>query len=318
MQSKLISRTSLLAIMFSICATADVPSAPINAGAYGFTHNSARLSFKDTDNNETGFKIYQFAPVDAGVIATVEAKDGNDSYQYATLTGLSASTLYGVNIVAYNADGESSVLTKWFRTIAPPPTPAQPTNVGTYSPTNSTVRMSLLDNADNEQGFRVDDRNGTTLATIGASSPMASTGEYQYVTITGLSTCTLYTTNVVAFNANGDSEATEKSFMTTGCMAPEEIPLAPSAVGVYNITDTTARVSFMDNSNNEAVVDGFRIYNNDDNSTLASLGRDRYPNEYQYANISGLTPDTIYTLRVVSRNSAGEASAELRSFRTLP
>jgi hypothetical protein len=319
MESKLISRTILLSIAFSIGATADTPSAPINPGAYGFTHNSARLSFLDTDNNESGFKIYQFAPVDAGVIATVEAKDGNNSYQYVTLTGLSPSTLYGVNIVSYHDDGEeSSTLTKWFRTIAPPPTPAQPTSVGAYSQTENSVRLSFLDNSDNELGFRIDDRNGTTLATIPASSPMSSTGEYQYVTITGLNTCSLYTTNVIAYNANGDSEATEKSFMTTGCMAPEELPLAPSQIGVYNITSTSARVSFMDNSNNEQIVDGFRIYNNDDNSTMASLGRDRYPNEYQYANIDGLTPDTVYTLRVVSRNSAGESSAELRSFRTLP
>jgi len=308
----------ILLIGLSSLATATVPSAPINAGAYGFTHNRASLSFKDTDNNESGFKIYQFSPVDVGVIATVNAKDGNDSYQYVTLTGLSASTLYGVNIVSYNGDGESTSLTKWFRTIAPPPTPAQPSNVGTYSPTNNSIRMSFFDNADNELGFRVDDRNGTTLATVPASSPMSNTGEYQYVTITGLNTCSLYTTNVVAYNANGDSAATEKSFMTTGCMTPEETPLAPSQVGVYNITDTSARVSFMDNSNNEQKTDGFRIYNNDDNSTMASLGRSRYLNEYQYANINGLTPNTIYTIRVVSRNSAGEASSALRSFRTLP
>jgi len=315
MNSKLISRGSLVAILFSVSLHAEVPSAPIYAGAYDFTANSARISFKDTDNNETGFKIYQFAPTDAGVIATVEAKEGNDSFQYVNLTGLEESTLYGINIVAYNDDGESEPLVKWFRTIAPPPTPAQPTNVGAYYPTETSIRISLLDNSDNEQGFRIDDRNGTTLATLPASTPMESTGEYQYVTITGLNPCTLYTTNVVAYNANGDSQATEKSFMTTGCMAPEEVPLAPSAVGVYNITDTSVRVSFMDNSNNE---DGFIIYNNEDNTTMASLGRDRYPNEYQYANLTGLRPDTLYTIRVVSKNSAGEAAAELKSFRTLP
>jgi len=318
MKRNLITQTTLLSMLLSISAIADVPSAPINAGAYGFTHNSARLSFLDTDNNETGFKIYQFAPTDAGVIATVDAKEGNNSYQYVTLTGLNPSQLYGVNIVAYNADGESAVLTKWFRTIAPPPTPAQPTNVGAYNQTEHSVRISFMDNADNETGFRIDDRNGTTLATLPASSPKSSTGEYQYKTVTGLKTCTLYTTNIVAFNANGDSEATEKSFMTTGCMAPEETPLAPSAVGVYNITDTSARVSFMDNSNNEALIDGFIIYNNEDNSTMATLPRDRYDHEYQYANLTELLPDTLYTIRVVSRNSAGEASAELKSFRTLP
>ncbi len=315
MKRKLILRSSLVALLLSTGLQADVPSAPIYPGAYNFTANSARISFKDTDNNETGFKIYQFAPTDAGVIATVEAKEGNDSFQYVNLTGLEASTLYGINIVAYNDEGESEVLTKWFRTIAPPPTPAQPTNIGAYYPTDTSIRMSLLDNSDNEDGFRIDNRDGATLATLPASSPKESTGEYQYVTITGLNPCTLYTTNVVAFNADGDSEASEKSFMTTGCMAPEELPLAPSAVGVYNITENSARVSFMDNANNE---NGFIIYNNEDNSTLVTLPRDRYPSEYQYANLTDLAPDTLYTIRVVAQNGAGEAAAELKQFRTLP
>jgi len=324
MKSNLLSKTTLITILLSSIAMADAPSAPINAGAYAFTDNGARLSFKDTDANETGFRIYQFAPTDAGIISTADAKDGADTYQYATLSGLEESTLYGVNIVAYRDDGlggieESAPLTKWFRTIAPPPTPAMLTNIGVYAATDHSIRMSGLDNADNEDGFKMYDRDGNLLGVLPANPGV---NEYTYANITGLDTCTLYTVYIVAFNVHGESERTEKSFMTTGCSTPLEVPLAPSSVAVYNITSDSARISFMDNSNNEQITGGFVIYaiDTDTNTSIemASLPRNRYPKEYQYANLTNLSADTLYTIRVVSKNGAGEGSAELKQFRTLP
>jgi len=90
-----------------------IPTAPINIGAYGFTETTARLSFKDLANNEEGFRIYH----QEQLIATVDPKEGNDSYQYKTLTDLTPCTLYTVNLVAYNEAGESAPLVKSFRTI---------------------------------------------------------------------------------------------------------------------------------------------------------------------------------------------------------
>jgi hypothetical protein len=296
-------------------STAATPTAPINAGAYNFTDTSARISFKDMSNNENGFR---FEHVQNGntVLTTHVPSDTNLSnhYEYVNLTGLTPQTLYTIDIVAFNADGDATPLRKSFRTLETPRTPAQPSSIGAYNFTNSSARLSLKDLSDNEDGFKVYSK-GAVIATTTAK---AGSGEFVYMDLTGLDTCSLYTVNIVSFNANGESEASEKSFMTTGCMTEADIPVAPSNVGVYNLTSTSARLSFMDNSNNEQIVDGFVIYNNEDNSTLASLPRDRYLHEYQYANLTGLTPDTLYTIRVVAKNSAGEGSAELKSFHTLP
>ena len=310
-------RTTLIPILLAGLSTLAIsaPMAPMNAGAYNFTDTSARISFKDMSIDEDGFRIEHVQNGNTVLTTHVPSDTSlSNRYEYVNLTGLTPQTLYTIDIVAFNADGDATPLRKSFRTLETPQTPAQPTNIGAYNFTDSSARISLLDHADNEDGFKIY-QNGTVIATAPAK---AGTEEYVYIDLTGLNTCDLYTVDIVAYNANGESEASVKSFMTTGCMTAADIPLAPSNVGVYNFTDTSARVSFMDNSINEQIIDGFVIYNNDDNSTLASLPRDRYLHEYQYANLTGLTPNTLYTIRVVAKNAAGEGSAELKSFHTLP
>lgn len=299
----------------TISSLAAAPTAPINPGAYNFTDTTARISFKDMSMNEEGFRIEHVQNGNA-VLTTHTPADTNlsDRYEYVNLTGLTPQTLYTINIIAFNADGDATGLTKSFRTLETPQTPAQPSNIGAYDFTNSGARLSLLDNSDNEDGFKVY-KDGAVIA---SAPTKAATGEYVYINLTGLETCSLNSIKIVAFNANGESEASEKDFMTAGCMTVADIPAAPSNVGVYNITDNSVRVSFLDNANNEQLTDGFIIYNNEDNSTLATLPRNRYHNEYQYKNLTGLTPDTLYTIKVVAKNAAGEGSADLKSFRTLP
>jgi len=292
------------------------PTEPINPGAYNFTDTSARISFKDMSVNESGFRIEHVQNSNAVLRTYVPADTSlSNRYEYVTLTGLTPETLYTVDIIAFNDDGDAEPIRKSFRTLETPKTPAQPTNLGaTSTPIDSEVRLSFTDNADNENGFKIYHEN-TVIATIPAKS---GTGEWVYKTLTGLNTCSLYTINLVASNTNGESEASPKSFMTGGCMTEADIPLAPSNVGVYQITEESVRVSFMDNANNEQVTDGFVIYNNDDNSTMATLPRNRFKQEYQYKNLTGLIADTLYTIRVVAKNAAGEGSAKLKSFHTLP
>ena len=291
-----------------------LPEAAINAGAYNFTDRTARISFKDMSDNEDGFRFEHVQNSNA-VLTTHIPIETNlfNRYEYVNLTGLIPNTLYTINIIPFNANGDAPALTKSFRTLETPNTPLQPNSLGAYTFTDSSVRISFKDMSDNEDGFKVY-YDGTVLATIPANDIRE---EFVYQTITGLSTCTLYTLNLVAYNADGESEALDKSFMTTGCMTEADIPLAPSNVGVYNIKSDSVRVSFLDNANNEQVSNGFVIYNNEDNTTMAQLSRNRYTHEYQYANLLNLTPDTLYTIRVVAKNSAGEGSTELKSFHTL-
>ena len=309
---KKISQTPLLLLVTTAIATA-APEAPINAGAYNFTDTSARISFKDMSNNETGFRVEH---VQAGnIVMSTDIPDDTNltGYRYINLTGLNQKTLYTIDIIAFNDDGDSMALRKSFRTLEAPNTPTAPVNAGATDIAGSTTskRLSFLDTADNEDGFKIYN-DGVLLDTIAANT---MPNEYAYSTLKGLTSCSLYTIDIVAYNGDGESDKLEKSFMTPGCMTDADIPLAPSSLGIYNITDTSMRISFMDNANNE---DGFTIINIEDNSTLATLPRNRFHQEFQYSNLTGLMPNKAYTIRVEAHNAAGEGVSELKSFRTLP
>jgi len=310
-----ISLTPLLLVATTILATA-APIAPINAGAYNFTDTSARISFKDISNNETGFRIEHVQNGNAVLATELSTDPTSIGYRYVNLTGLNPSTLYTIDIIAFDDNGSSTALRKSFRTLAALNIPTAPINAGATDITGSTTskRLSWLDTANNELGFKIYN-GGVLLDTIPAN---AMPNEYAYSTVTGLTPCSLYTVDIVAYNGDGESDKLTKSFMTLGCMTEEDIPLAPSNLGVYNNTDTSVRLSFMDNANNE---DGFRVIytNTDTNATdTLTLPRNRFHQEYNYTNIPGLVPDTLYTLTVEAYNGAGEGVSDVKHFRTLP
>jgi len=83
-----------------------VPAQPDTyIGVWGETQESARISFKDNANNELGFRIED---IEGNVLLNnIPPKEGSGHYQYVTLSGLKAGTLYQIRIFAYNAQGDS-------------------------------------------------------------------------------------------------------------------------------------------------------------------------------------------------------------------
>ena len=225
---QIIRNTLLLGMLTTVNALAlEVPTAPINAGAYDFTADSARLSFKDTSESEQGFRVYY----NENLLGEVGAKAGSESYQYITLEGLTAEHLYTVKIVAYNEAGESEGLIKSFRTTQayPPPNEGAPNQpfryVGVWEASENSVRVSFRDNSDNEQGFRIKDTQGNLLKdNIPAKEGI---GGYQYVSLSGLESGRLYQIQVVAYNEHGESlpsgiasfrtQSSTVTTPTTGC-----------------------------------------------------------------------------------------------------
>jgi len=275
MKKKTIFQTLLIMIILSINAMATIaPKAPINAGAYKFTENSTRLSFMDMSDNEEGFRVYH----NGDIIGTVGAKDGNGTYQYITLRDLKKATLYTVNIVAYNNAGESTPLIKSFRTISIPKSnvPAQPgAYIGVWNETEDSVRISFMDNSDNEDGFRVEDLDGNVL--MDNIPPKDLNGTYQHITLSGLDEGKLYFIRVFAYNESGVSIPSSTRAFRTKCSnkssrvkkTGQSISYYPKDDGDYQkgltlsyvrdnikeiVTDNITRLQWQDNEDAKTII----------------------------------------------------------------
>ncbi len=99
--------------------------------------------------------------------------------------------------------------------------PNTPINVGAYAFTDTSARLSFLDQSDNEDGFKIY-HNGVEIANI---PPKEGSETYQYKTLIDLEPCSLYTVDLVAYNESGESSPVVKSFRTVGCELPNEAPV---------------------------------------------------------------------------------------------
>ena len=332
-----------LSILLTVTSMAAIPSTPgPYVGVYNVTDITARISFTDNSADEDGFKIYIHDANDVfdATIAVnpiiVPANNTPSLVQYANISGLSANTLYKLHVSAFNADGESvttipsSENNGRIRTSPLVCQPAMPgPYVGTYNITNTSARISFLDNSANEDGFRIRVYNFNTdalLQTIDVD-PVAGIGNFQYANITGLTANTLYKVVVTAFTSGcGESAVTVPSSIHNGRFRTtnETYPLMPSAyVGVYNVTASGARISFIDNASNET---GFKVYVYQGTVLVQTLTLPAVTGigGYQYANITGLLSNTFYSVKISAFNTSYESETTTPSsstngrFTTLP
>jgi hypothetical protein len=184
-------------------------------------------------------------------------------------------------------------------TVAPVP-PSAPTALNATTISSSQINLTWTDNANNENGFKIeqstDGTNFTQIATVGSNSVSFS--------VTGLSASTTYFYRVASFNNAGNSAFSNTASATTSAMPPP-LPAAPSGLNATAATSTRINLTWTDNSSNES---GFRIE------------RCKNPNCTSFAQIAqvgaGITTfadttvskNTAYSYRVRAFNAAGNSA----------
>ena len=306
---------NILTMLFSMNLMADsLPNAPTNIGAYNFTGTTARLSFKDLADNETGFRVYH----KQNILATIQARNGIGNYQYINLNNLDSCTLYTVAVVAYNDSGESNRnRLKSFRTKNCTSTPPIPINHIPVAQAgvdrNVTLGSSIL-----LEGTGADsDGNISSYTWKKGTEILANTATITYTpTAIGTEQLTLIVMDNKGATASDSLEVTvfqnNDNNNDNNDTQSHSVPLAPKNIGAYNFSNTTARLSFKDFSNNE---DGFKVYSN--GTKIADIGAKEGIGKYQYINIGGLEVCTLYTIQLVAYNSGGESSPLTKSFKTI-
>ena len=184
-------------------------------------------------------------------------------------------------------------------TVAPVP-PAAPSNLAATTVSSSQINLSWTDNANNENGFKVeqstDGTNFTQIAMLGSNAVSFSA--------TGLSASTTYFYRVVSFNDAGISGFSNTASATTSAQPPP-LPAAPSGLNATAASRTQINLSWTDNSGNE---NGFRIERCKNVSCTSFAQIAQVGTGVTTFADTTVTKNTTYNYRVRAFNAAGNSA----------
>ena len=198
---------------------------------------------------------------------------------------------------------ENGAIADFFRIVkgtVAPVVPAAPSNLAATTVSSSQINLSWTDNANNENGFKVEQStDGTTFTQIAML-----TGNTVSHSVTSLTASTTYHFRVVSFNDAGNSNFSNTASATT-LAPPPPLPAAPSGLTATTVSSTQINLSWTDNSGNET---GFRIERckNANCTNFVQVGQ-------VGANVTtfsstGLTKNSTYNFRVRAFNAAGNSA----------
>jgi YVTN family beta-propeller protein len=206
-----------------------------------------------------------------------------------TLTGLTPGTTYNYDVVSTNSAGTTSGLSTnyTFSTILPPPV-ISGVSVSNVTTTSATVTWTT-DQASSSQV------NYGTTNTYGSSSPLSSSLVQSHtVTLTGLTSGTTYSYDVVSTNSTGTAGLSGNYTFSTAVVVPAPVI---SAVSVTSITTTGATITWTtDQASTTQVNYGTTNAYGSTSPASTSLVQSHS------VTLSGLTPGTTYNFDVVSAN----------------
>ncbi|MEK7310091.1 MAG: fibronectin type III domain-containing protein [Planctomycetota bacterium] len=266
-----------------------IPSVPIDLVANPASSTQINLFWTDTSYNENGFKIERAISGTPGWTQIATPITNTTSYQD---TPLSATTTYGYRILAYNGTGDSNWSSVVSATTGAPSIPAAPTALTSVASAPTIINLSWTDNADNEDGFTIQQSpEGTTFSLV--ANVTVNTTSYIFASTPE----TTYYFRVYAYNAGGNSGYSNIPSATT----PPEIPIAPTALTAAAISPTAITITWTDNSNNET---GFRIERLISGSyqEIGTAGA----NAITYTN-TGLPDNTLQYYKVRAYNVSGNS-----------
>jgi len=276
-----ISRTTPL------CGTA--PSAPSNLTLNVISSEQINLNWQDNSDNEDGFKIER--KIEGGTYSQIQEVGPN--INTFNDTGLTPDTKYYYRVRAFNSFGHSGYSNEKNATTLPLGTaPNAPSNLNASASSCSEVNLTWNDNSDDENGFRIERKEGSgsfeTIATVGVDSNSYSD--------TSVDENKTYTYKVFAFNEYGENSSNEKTVTTPPCGT---IPDAPSDLILEVLSSNEIKVKFTDNSDNE---DGFKIERKELGGVYTEIKTlSANVNEF----IDNVNPNTTYYYRVRAFNAYG-------------
>jgi len=263
------------------------PAKPGGLTATAASNVKINLVWKDSSNNETGFKIERKKTA-TGTYAQI-ATAGANVKTFAD-SALLANMVYFYRVRAFNAGGHSNYCTETSTKTLPNP-PAAPSSLTVTSVSISQISLTWTDNSANESGFRIERKIGATgiytvIAAMNANAISYLDG--------GLSTASPYFYRVRAFNAGGNSNYSNEVKAVT-------LPRGPGGLTAATVSNTRLSLAWTDSSDNET---GFKIERKISGGLYAEMASTT-ANVKMFTDSLGLSANTTYFYRVRAINNGG-------------
>ena len=279
-----------------------LPAGPSNLTAQTVGQTVINLSWQDNAGNETGYEVEQSTD---GTNFTRVAQLNANTTSYAA-NNLNAATTYTFRVRAVNPAGGSGYSNNAAARTLPFP-PSAPSSLAAVALSQTVVQLTWRDNADNETGFEVQ-RSDDGVNFSGSGNVGANTTQTQ---VTGLRASTRYFFRLRAVNEGGASGYSNVVEVITLPDAPNP----PSNLVASDTTQTTVRLTWKDNANDETSVEVFQA-----DSAKGTLRRITIlpPNTTTYL-VPTLLVDKVYRFAVRMTNTGGaSAFSNEISVQTLP
>lgn len=216
-------------------------------------------------------------------------------------TGLYAGTTYYFMVKAEGtADAYDSPFTAAINATTSSAAPNAPSNLGATATSSSQINLSWTDNSSNETGFEL-----KRATDSGFTQNVVWIGNIQGTSYsnTGLAASTTYYYKVRAQGASQNS-AYSPAVNATTQSSGASIPTAPSGLSATVLSQTSVKLDWTDNSNNETAFEVKRATDSAFTQNVVWIGGIT-PNTYTN---TGLTAATTYYYKVRAYNAAGQSS----------
>ena len=268
----------------------EAPSVPTGLAASAITTSSFTLSWNASTDNVavTGYDVYNGA---------LKVNTSNITATTFNITGLSPNTAYSMTVKAKDAAGNESVSTSLSVTTNDIPdtqTPSVPTGLAASAITTSSFTLSWNASTDNVAVTGYDVYNGAVK--VNTSDITATT-----FNITGLAPNTSYSMTVRAKDAAGNESSSAPLSVTTNDIPDTQAPSAPTGLAASVITTSSFTLSWNASTDNVGVT-GYDVYNGAVKVNTSDITATTF-------NITGLAPNTSYSMTVRAKDAAGNESS---------
>lgn len=180
--------------------------------------------------------------------------------------------------------------------------PAAPSNLQATAIATDKIDIVWENNSSNTAGITIERSAGNNTSFMEIASSIHGEANY-YNDTTGLNPGITYFYRIHAFNSTGYSEYSNISSTTTYTSSPL-VPVNPSILQGFAVSDSQINLTWNDNSDNET---GFKIERRADGEANFSEIASNLPEGTVLYSSTGLNPATTYYYRVRAFNSIGNS-----------